>query len=339
VKPRRALPEHGLGSTRVRVAAVQLEPVIGDVAANLESCERLVDAAAQQDADWIVLPAVFTTGMAFRDELAGAALAPDGAATALMRELASRHGATVGGSFLCRDPDGEVRNAFLLFDGDGTLLGRHDKDLPTMWENAFYVAGSDDGLLEAGQLAVGVALCWELMRAPTARRLRGRVDLVVGGSCWWSLPLWPPASVTRRWEAANARTAALVAERFARLVGAPVVHAAHMGSVSCPLPGTPLRYRGEYQGGAVVADGHGRVLARRTREEGPGLAVAEIEPGSVPPLDAIPDRFWLHDRGPVPAALWHHQRAHGRLWYRRHTRGKAPLEVERTPLETPGMGR
>ena len=46
----------------------------------------------------------------------------------------------IGGSFLCRDADGEVRNAFLLAGPDG-LLGRHDKDLPTMWENALYVGG------------------------------------------------------------------------------------------------------------------------------------------------------------------------------------------------------
>ncbi len=316
----------------MRVAAVQLEPVVGDVAANLEACEKLGDTAARRGADWIVLPEFFTTGMAFHEEMAGAALAPDGAAAGLMRDLAGRHGATVGGSFLCRDTDGEVRNAFLLFDGEGELVGRHNKDLPTMWENAFYVGGSDDGLLQADGLGVGAALCWELMRAPTARRLRGRVDLVVGGSCWWSVPPWPPVSVTRRWEATNARTAAFVAERFALLVGAPVVHSAHVGSVSCLLPGTPLRYHGAYQGGAVIADGHGRVLARRTREEGQGLALAEIEPHRVFPPDAIPDRFWLHDRGLVPTLLWHQQRVHGRRWYRRHVRGRAPLQVDRARL-------
>ena len=50
------------------------------------------------------------------------------------------------------------------------------EDLPTMWENAFYVGGHDDGRIAIGATDVGVALCWELMRAQTARRLRGQVD-------------------------------------------------------------------------------------------------------------------------------------------------------------------
>jgi hypothetical protein len=51
-----------------------------------------------------------------------------------------------------------------------------------MWENCFYVGGEDDGVLEAEGKSVGVALCWELMRSQTARRLRGRVDVVLAGS-------------------------------------------------------------------------------------------------------------------------------------------------------------
>ena len=315
----------------MRAAAVQIEPRIADVAANLEACERLADAAAADGAELIVLPEFFTTGIAFEPALADAALAPDGAATELLRDLARRHGATVGGSFLCRDADADVRNAFFLAGPGGDLLGRHDKDLPTMWENAFYVPGDpgDDGVIPAGSWTAGAAVCWELMRSATARRLRGRVDVVVAGSGWWSIPEWPPRGVTHRMEAANARTAATVAERFARLVGAPIVHAAHAGALECPLPWAPVRYRGHLQGGAVIADATGRVLARRDRREGPGIAIADVEIGRREPLDPVPDRFWLHPRGPMPAAMWNVQRAHGRRWYARHVAGRPPLGVER----------
>src|SRR5215211_4386242 len=98
----------------MRVAAIQLESVVGDVEANLAACQRLADAAAREGAEWIVLPEFFTTGMGFLPELTQHSLPPDGPATALLSALAKRHGAVVGGSFLCRDADGEVRNAFLL---------------------------------------------------------------------------------------------------------------------------------------------------------------------------------------------------------------------------------
>lgn len=307
----------------MRVAAVQLDTRVGDVAANLEACESLADAAAADGADWILLPEFFTTGVGFVPELADAALPPDGEATELLRDLAGRHGASVGGSFLCRDPDGEVRNAFLLATPDGQIAGRHDKDLPTMWENALYVGGADDGTIATGELTVGAAVCWEFMRTGTARRLRGRVDLVVGGSCWWSLPEWPPAALTRRLEAANERQATAVAPAFARYVGAPVVHAAHCGTLECPMPWSPLRYRGHFEGGAAIADAHGRVLARRDRRDGAGHVVADLEPGRVAPELPVPDRFWLHRRGPIAAATWSYQRVHGRRWYARNVRGRA----------------
>ncbi len=318
-----------------RVAAIQLETALGDVEANLAACELLADEAGAAGAEWILLPEFFTTGVAFAPELAGAALAPDGEATELLLRLARRHHAVVGGSFLCRDADGHARNAFFLATPDG-LAGRHDKDLPTMWENCFYVGGTDAGLLPVDGRTAGASLCWEFMRTQTARRLRGKVDVVVGGSCWWSVPAWPPAALTRRMEKSNARTAAGVAPAFARLVGAPVVHAAHSGRVECRMPGLPFNYRGHFQGGALVCDARGTVLARREAEQGSGVAIAEVELGRTAPLDPLPDRYWLHDRGPLGALTWSYQRAHGRRWYARNCAGRPPLELagalERLPV-------
>ena len=151
-----------------------MEAVVADLAANLEQAERLGHEAGAAGAHWIVLPEFFTTGIGFVPELADAALAPDGEATQLLLALAARHGAWVGGSFLCRDSDGHVRNAFMLASPGGRIAGRHDKDLPTMWENSFYVGGEDAGIVDADGMPVGVALCWELMRTQTVRRVRGR---------------------------------------------------------------------------------------------------------------------------------------------------------------------
>jgi predicted amidohydrolase len=136
----------------MRVAAVQLDVALADVPANLAASEALARAAARAGAEAIALPEFFTTGAAFVSDLAGAALAPYGAATAMLLAVAREEGVLVGGSFLCRDEDGEVRNAFFLAGPDG-LLGRHDKDLPTMWENALYVGGTDDGVIAAGDRA------------------------------------------------------------------------------------------------------------------------------------------------------------------------------------------
>lgn len=310
----------------MKVAAVQLEAALGEVDANLAACERLADAAAAAGAELIALPEFFTTGMGFAPELAHAALPPDGPAAELLQTLAARHQALVGGSFLCRDGDGQVRNAYMLATPRG-IAGRHDKDLPTMWENAFYVGGSDDGVIEADGLSFGAAVCWELMRSATARRLRGRVDLVIGGSAWWSMPRYGAArSLERRLEAGNAATARRAAEWFATYVGAPVVHAAHSGPLRCSMPWMPFRYVGHMEGGAVICASDGTVLARREREEGEGFVVAAVEPGRVRPTREVPERFWLHRRGAVSSFAWSYQRLHGRRWYRRHVAPPAGAE-------------
>ena len=323
----------------MRVAAVQLDAALADVRSNLSACKALAREAAAAGAEAIALPEFFTTGAAFRPELAGVALAPDGAATEMLLEVAAEKGVLIGGSFLCRDVDGEVRNAFLLAGPDG-LLGRHDKDLPTMWENALYVGGEDDGVIEAGELTVGAAVCWEFMRSATARRLQGRVDLVMGGSNWWNIPPWPPKAYTRRAETANAAMAAHAPAVFGRYIGAPIVHGAISGSFSCPTPELPpLRYPGYFQGGAQIADAHGRVLARRQREEGSGFVVADIDPSRVTPDEPVPKRYWLHRRGPLSAVAWNTQRILGRRWYAKHVWGRQPLAIGETRrAEAPHAG-
>lgn len=299
----------------LRVAAVQLEPVVGDVEANLDRAERLARRAADAGAEMIVLPEFFTTGMAFLAQVGGGALPADGAATEMLARVASAKRVMVGGSFLCRGPDGDVRNAFLLAGPDG-LIGRHDKDLPTMWENYFYAGGDDPGVIEApGGLRIGVALCWELMRAQTVHRLRGRVDLVLAGSGWWSVPQWRPRAVFRRWEAANRERARRSVLDFAPLVGAPVAHASLCGPIVCPLPGMPGRYRGEYEGPSVICDRDGVVLAERPAQSGPGVTAATVPTGAANPSRDPAPGFWLRPRGPLPAFAWAYQGWLGRRAY------------------------
>src|SRR5690606_32897072 len=129
----------------------------------------------------------FTTGIAFHPSLLNAALPLEGRALQLLCDKARRYNRPVGGSFIAIKQDRERYNTFVLAFPDGSYYS-HDKDLPTMWENCYYRGGSDPGILETPLGPWGVALCWELIRTQTARRLRSKIDLLVGGSCWWTLP-------------------------------------------------------------------------------------------------------------------------------------------------------
>ena len=298
----------------MRVAAIQLQTVIGDIDANLAACEKLAVMAAGEGAEWIILPEFFTTGAGFFPELAQLSLPPDGIATSLLLSLAKRHGAVVGGSFLCRDDDGHVRNAFFLATPEG-IAGRHNKDIPTMWENCFYIGGTDDGLIEVDNLTVGVALCQEFNRTQTLERLRGKADIVVGGSFTWGAPEGIPfhhylqTSIERYTD---------WAPPFAKLVGCPVVEATHCGRIRCKTPLLPMPYVTNLGGGAIICDAAGNILARRAGSEGAGIVVADVEAGRVKTSGPEPAGFWIQELDPLSKVGWHVQGWHGRRWYRRH---------------------
>lgn len=301
----------------MRVAAIQQEPVIGDIAANLAACEKLAEEAGTAGAEIIVLPEFFTSGMGFAPALADASLPFDGPATRLLQAVSRRFSALVGGSFLCRDSDGEVRNAFVVAR-EGIVVGRHDKDTPTMWENCFYVGGSDDGIVALDGLDLGAVLCLEFNRTGTARRLRGRVDLIVGGSFVWSVPEFLPGPAFRRLEE-RMDTIDRSRPRLARMVGAPVVEATHCGRLDSAVPWAPgLRYRTRLWGGAQILDAAGAVVGRREPEAGPGIVIADVAVGRAAPVEPLLDSYWIEPMGPVGELLWRYQRIHGRRWYRRH---------------------
>ncbi|MEZ4551077.1 MAG: hypothetical protein R2860_14225 [Desulfobacterales bacterium] len=111
--------------------------------------------------------------------------------------------------------------------------GRHNllsqQGSPHHVGNRYYTGGSDDGILDTPSGKVGVALCWEFVRSMTARRLAGRVDFKVGGLRWWTLPEKMAARFPWRLHRRQSCHHETNHSRFARMLGVPVVHAAHAG--------------------------------------------------------------------------------------------------------------
>lgn len=292
-----ASPAQSAEPATIKAAAVQMAPKLGDADANLAQAERLAREAIAAGADWIVLPEMFTSAAAFHPDMLTAIRPIDGAPARLLQDLARRNRVTIGGSFLARDGD-DVYNAFLLALPDGSLR-RHDKDFPTYWETCYYVGGNDDGVLETPIGPVGVALCWEMVRAGTVQRLAGKVRLLLAGSTWWTLSDDAPGDHPLR--ALNRRMLQETPPRMARLLGVPVIHGSHAGPFSGydspELPDVP--YDSRYLGGTMIVAATGEVLARRSLEDGPGCVTAELRIAeAASPSEPLPDHFWLPEEMP-----------------------------------------
>mgnify|MGYP003114935684 CR=1 FL=1 len=310
-----------------RVAAVQMEARVADMPFNLAHAEKLIDEAGEKGARIIAIPEFFTTRIVYDERLFACSLPPENPAVDLLKAKAARYNAHIGGSYL-EMRDGDVYNTYILVEPDGTVH-RHDKDLPTMVENAFYVGGCDDGLIATSIGAVGAAVCWEMIRTQTPRRLRGKVDLLMTGSHWWSGPGW---RITRPMEndlnAGNMRMMHKTPGFLASLIGAPLLHAGHTGLLEgqfLTVPGTRLTVptRTELTGETQIIDREGTIIAHRKAEEGAGVIVGDIEIGRSEPRMDIPDRFWTPPKLGYAGLLWHHQNAAGKYaykWAKRHGR-------------------
>lgn len=284
-----------------KVAAIQLETAVGALDENLSLVRRLTEEALGQGADIIALPEFFTGALAPSDAAFRVALpAGRNVATDFLIETATAHHKYIGGSLLVSDGS-NLFNRYYLATPSGQLH-IHDKDLPTMWENCFYIGGDDDGVFATELGNVGAAVCWELIRTQTISRMLGRVDLVMTGTHWWDLPQnWPGVPYLLRRVTRDNRTLSEQAPAvFARLIGIPVLQASHCGIVAgdfylTPRRNTRLPYRTKFVGATQIVDGNGRVVAQRSTQEGPGVVIGEVELGRVatPPAGAPSSRFWI----------------------------------------------
>jgi predicted amidohydrolase len=313
---------------KLRIAVVQPHLAVGAVEMNLRLCASLVrEASVMHSPDVILLPEAMTSPNVFHRSLRRVPQPVDGAPYQMIVRLAKELHCTVGGGFLSVRGQ-HARHTYVLAEPDGTTH-LHDKDEPSMWETNFYSAGKDQGLTSTSFGNVGLAMGFEWGRSRTARRLRNKADVVLGGSCWWGGPTWP---VMREWMARDHQYNALACGEaptiMARMVGAPVAVAQHVGRVESDTPMLPgVGWSTMFSGDSQIVDASGTILARLGPEDYNAIACAEVEIGPQEPIHPIPVGFWTQPAAGIVQALWHYQKLHGRISYKvRHALGGFPWQ-------------
>ncbi|QUR67810.1 carbon-nitrogen hydrolase family protein [Mycobacterium spongiae] len=335
----------------VTISAVQPALQLGAVEANLRRVEDLIrDAHREHHAEVIIVPEASTSPNVYSRTLRHVARSVDGAPFELYTRLARELGCVIGGGFLARR-GGDVYGTYVLAEPDGRVH-LHDKDIPTMWEQNYYRGGDDDGVTYCRALdaPVGLASGWEWARYRTARRLAGRIQLLLGGMCWPSYPLnwWPLKPWIRREHGLQRQFARELPRQVARLIGAPVAIASHVGDIAFETPlGPGIPWNTVMVGETQICERDGTMLARLAYEDGEGHVAAPVTLNRPEPVDPIDDRFWIPNQTVSLRILWHAMNGHGAAKYRamrtlrRHTwqrlpAGDLPDEISPpTPDQTP----
>lgn len=359
-KTNRAFAE-GL-TTKMTVAAVQMHAVLGDVEANLDTAARWVRKAIREGAKAIVLPEFFTSGLGFHPSIIQAHRPINGKPKELLQSLAKEGSAWIGGSFLA-EREGHVYNTFMLALPNGDVF-THDKDFPTgAIEQYLYAGGEDarfvellkergvrtktseiippratndqDGVFEIGNTRVGAAMCWELVRKRTDRRLlAAQADIVLACSGWY-VP--DPVTGAKVFGIREAELRALLRtqikevlkapRRMARMTGASVIHANLVGdSCSFSFPSGDKEICRQFLGESQIVDNDGRVVDSRAGSKGEGLVLGEVSLVRTEPSLEIGEGFWHINQSPSTESWWYD--GYGRDYYLAATRAQREVHKE-----------
>lgn len=146
---------------------------------NLDKAAMMIDSAAGQKVDLIILPEVFNAP--YQAELFADYAEPfPGSTSMLLSSKARQHRVPIiGGSIIEQDERGKLFNTTYIFDHCGELCGKHRKvhlfdiDIPggiTFRESDTLHSGDQLTLVALGQLTVGIMICYDI-RFPEMARL------------------------------------------------------------------------------------------------------------------------------------------------------------------------
>jgi predicted amidohydrolase len=244
----------------VRVACLQIAPVVGDVEGNRRLARAAIGEAVDAGARLVILPELATSGYVFEssDEACACAEPAAGASLAAWSEEAARGDAVVVGGFCELGEDGHLYNSAAVVDGGG-VLGVYRKIHLWDRERLFFEPGRECApVLETPVGRVGVGVCYDLNFPEVARGLAlAGADIVVLPS---NLPRSPRPAGERPIEVTLAMATA---------------HLNHVFVALCDRCGPE---RGvEWVGGSVVCDEWGWLLAGPPPDFGRGLVLADCD--------------------------------------------------------------
>lgn len=302
----------------MKIAAIQLNCHFADVNSNLRKAEKYIRQASNKNADLVLLPEFFTSAIAFSPKMNDVALQGTFVRSKL-KELSSELDIIIGGSYLSFDGN-ECHNTFDLIFPDETVFS-HKKDIPTQFENCYYTMGDIDNILHTLIGEIGVALCWEMIRSDTLKRLSGKVDLILAGSCWWDLPVDAPAhrEPLRQY---NQKLALQTPVTFAKLLHTPVIHANHCGTITANnFPDNDKLQTRQLVGSTQIIDADGIVIIRKNFSEGEGIIIKDISISKKQrKMETVDDtRYWIPSLPDSYIKAWENINPIAHAYYEKHT--------------------
>ena len=181
----------------IKILIVQMQSILGDKKANFDKIEKLL--TNQEQADLIILPELFATGW-FCEIYNKVAEDIDNSETInFLSNIAKKFNANlIGGSFVRREKNGDIKNTCPVFNRQGELIATYDKMHLYSYlgdtENLNSTKGNRPVIVNTDIGKIGLSICYDI-RFPEIYRCYayGGADILVNVAAW-------PKSRKLHWE-------------------------------------------------------------------------------------------------------------------------------------------
>jgi predicted amidohydrolase len=190
----------------VRIACCQIDPAIGELAANAELIEENIRQAVEAGANVIVLPELATSGYMFTDaeEARAAALTPTDAAFANWSAAAGD--SIVIGGFCELGDDARLYNSAVMVDAAGVIATYRKTHLWDREKLIFTPGDTLPSVIETKHGAIAVMVCYDLEFAELTRPIAVHGAELIAAPVNW--PLFPRPEGERPGEVITAMSTA-----------------------------------------------------------------------------------------------------------------------------------
>lgn len=262
----------------VKVAAVQMESACGQVQTNLAHAVPMIEKAARDGAQLIVLPELAATGYILSKELWDAAETMDGPTVRWLGETSRKLRVYLGAGFA--ETDGkDIYNTYVLTGPDGKVAGRVRKRNAEAFN--FKRVKSESHVIETELGRIGIGICADNQFVFLLRLMQERsADMVLMPHAWpgpWKtskLVKEDDIEITRR----KVRDLPLL---YAGLLGVPAVFVNQVGEFG-GMPGILGKFMDpdvfRLQGLSRIIDADGAVKGELGDGEGVLLADVTLDP-------------------------------------------------------------
>lgn len=161
----------------IRLATVQMDGMPAPTSSRLERAAKLIEQAASDGTELILLPELFNTGMTYLETNYEVTESLKGQTLNWLCQQAKTHDVHLAGSFLVVD-DEDSYNAVFLVSPDGQSW-RYDKQYPHLWERAFFRDGHGITVAETSIGKIGFLIGWDAAHEDLWERYASKVDLML----------------------------------------------------------------------------------------------------------------------------------------------------------------